>query len=314
VKCTNCLDVKMAEEHNSCPDGTKLFSPRTEHDWRTFFASTAPLRDPHFIIDVTKETHGCDEGCADHEMNSARIDKTEWKTSDGSPWWLRSTKYDDWRNDYMANCYLNLVHTPFDSADDIQFEDRGCGIHSKSYYCQPKQVSTTPKAGSPLGCTCKQVELTGRYTPGQIVKCEGCIDVHKTTQKNSCPVGTKIFAPATRQDWGTIISSVEPLRDPNWIVDISRPQNGCGGCTGYPMNSDTPAQATWRTSDGAPWWLQSVPHLEPREDYEANCYLNLHDPVSEDSIFFDSGTCQYHSKSYYCQTTKKQPKPVKSGL
>merc|ERR1719217_1232760 len=95
--------------------------------------------------------------------------------------------------------------------------------------------------------------MSGKYSAGSLVKCEQCLTVYKATQKNSCPAGMKIFSPHSREDWKTFIGSAGPLRAPNWIVDVTRPQNGCGGCTRYPMKSSTPQQATWRTADASPW-------------------------------------------------------------
>merc|ERR1740138_1486852 len=44
------------------------------------------------------------------------------------------------------------------------------------------------------------------------------------------------------------------------------------------MMSRTPQQATWRTSDGSPWWLRSRVFNEPNDH-----------------------NCNYYSRSYYCQ-------------
>ena len=52
----------------------------------------------------------------------------------------------------------------------------------------------------------------------------------RSSQKNSCPNGMKIFSPASRGDWKTFLTSAGPLRAPHWIIDVTRPQNGCGGC------------------------------------------------------------------------------------
>jgi len=127
------------------------------------------------------------------------------------------------------------------------------------------------------------------------------LDVHKSTQKNSCPRGTKIFAPSSRTDWKTFLASATPLRSPDFIIDVTRPQNGCGGCAGEPMNAGSSTQATWGTSDEAPWWLRSTTH-DLSSDYEANCYMNVLDFAgNEDNIGFESNKCKVHSDSYYCQ-------------
>merc|ERR1719321_2030878 len=157
-------------------------------------------------------------------MNSANLNQKTWQTSDGSPWWLRSTTYNEPNGDYTANCFLNLGVKNHDvhmdgNLNKITFNDHRCHYHSKSYYCQAKRVNLKPKQGSPRTCTCSKVELSGTYSPGMLVKCEQCLTVYKSTQKNSCPAGMKIFSPRSRKDWETFISSAQPLRAPNWIID-----------------------------------------------------------------------------------------------
>jgi len=126
--------------------------------------------------------------------------------------------------------------------------------------------------------------------------------VSKSLQKNSCPKGMKIFSPQSRSDWRTFLKSAGPLRAPNWIIDVTRPQNGCGGCSRYAMNSRKPQQATWKTVDGSPWWLRSSRYTEPNGDYTANCYMDLwKPPTSENTVMFNDGRCKYRSRSYFCQ-------------
>ena len=168
-----------------------------------------------------------------------------------------------------------------------------------------------PAKGSPASCKCKKVELTSGYSAGMLVRCDQCITVYRSSQRHSCPTGMKIFSPRTRRDWKTFISSTPPLRAPHFIIDVTRPQNGCGGCTRYAMKSTTPQQATWRTSDRSPWWLRSTRYNEPNGDYSANCFLDLwrtpHN--SENNIVFNDGRCHYRSRSYYCQPVMPKPKP-----
>jgi len=297
VKCTNCLDTSRSKDKNSCPDGTKLFSPRSRRDWKTFLASARPLRDPNWIVDITRPENGCG-GCEKDEKAFLK----SWRTSDDSPWWLQHSKFTKSKGgDYLANCYLNLLP---DKVSPKWSQDR-CSYHSRSYYCQAKKVSLKPKDGSPDGCVCEKVALTGPYSAGALLRCVGCLDVYRSKQKNSCPVGTKIFSPRSREDWKTFFDSAKVLPAPNFIVDVTRPQNGCGGCTRNTMNSDNVAQSTWRTSDGSPWWLRSTKYSEPNGDYKANCYLDLWKrPENEDSVTFNDHNCGYHANSYYCQPAK----------
>jgi len=305
VKCHKCIDVRRSQSKNSCPDGTKIFSPRSRSDWKTLLASASPLRNPHWIIDVTRPQNGCG-GCTAHAMNAKVKQQKSWRTSDRSQWWLRSSRYSEPNGDYHANCFLDLWHAP-KNENSVTFNDGSCGYHSKSYYCQPIILSTTPKKGSPKSCKCDKVALTGSYKAGALLRCSQCLDVSRSKQKNSCPMGTKIFAPATREDWGVIIESTKPLRSPHWIIDITRPQNGCGGCTRHNMNSKTASQATWKTADGAAWWLRSSRYSEPNGDYRANCYLDLwRVPSNPDTVTFNDGSCNYHSNSYYCQPKQRR--------
>jgi hypothetical protein len=310
VKCVNCHDVRRSTEKNSCPEGTKIFSPRSRTDWKTFLSSTEPLRAPHWIIDITRPENHCG-GCK-KPMNSQNHAQKSWKTVDGSAWWLRSTEYKGLSGDYHANCYMNLKSTSFANENNVTFGDQNCDYHSKSYYCQASQLHLAPKSGSPPACQCKEVTLTGKYSAGSLIKCTGCLKVSKSLERNSCPVGTKIFSPRTRADWKTFIESAAPLRSPDFIIDITQAQKGCGGCNKHAMNSHSPAQATWRTSDNTPWFLRSSKYSEPSEasSYHANCYMDLVSAVSEDSVTFSAKKCDYSSNAYYCQPVKKKIKKV----
>jgi len=299
VKCTECLDAYKTGDANSCPQGTKLFSPRSRTDWETFFASTTGIAAPQFIVDVTRPENGCG-GCTSHAMNSDNAEQASWVTSDGSAWWLRDATYGEPNGDYTANCYLALS-TSFDGSN-MNFNDGNCNYHSKSYFCQPSAMNLTPKDGSPEGCVCEEVTLTGTYSPGYLLKCTGCTDVYKSNDANSCPEGTKIFSPRSREDWQTIFESGGPLRSPHWIIDITRESSG-GSYTSYVMNSDVSQVAAWKTDDASAWWLRSTTYSEPNGDYTADCYLDLWHASQDnaDNVQWNDGSCSYHSNAYYCQ-------------
>jgi hypothetical protein len=123
----------------------KIFSPTSRGDWKTFIKSAQPLQAPHFIIDVTRPQDGS-TGLS--KMNSKNPNQATWRTSDGSPWWLRSTSYSQPSGDYQANCYMHLWNSPHNSENNIQFNDahrHKCAYHSRSYFCQPKAVKKTKK-------------------------------------------------------------------------------------------------------------------------------------------------------------------------
>merc|ERR1719197_2105588 len=118
------------------------------------------------------------------------------------------------------------------------------------------EISTTPAEGSPAACKCKRVTFNGPFSPGPIVKCEGCLDVRRSKEKNSCPDGTKIFSPRSRTDWQSFIKSADALSDPNFIVDVTNSGSGCGGCNNFPFNSIGEDQKMWKASDHSEWWLR----------------------------------------------------------
>merc|ERR1719456_1188817 len=238
-------------------------------------------------------------------MNSGVSELAPWSTADASPWWLRDSVFDRGVGvHYQANCYLDLFN-PASDDDQVTFSSNNCEYHAKSYYCQLIEVETTPKAGSPAGCLCEKVELDGEYSAKVLMKCTGCLDVSGSYQENSCPRGTKLFAPASRADWKTFLASTQPVRSPSFIIDVTRPQDGCGGCTEFAMNSEESAQVTWGTSDGSPWWMRAAPFTDPNEagDYKANCYMNVKDfgAGNEDTVGFEADGCNAHSNAYFCQ-------------
>lgn len=168
--------------------------------------------------------------------------------------------------------------------------------------------------GSPSGCTAVQVQLNGEFSPGPLVRVDNGHTTYRSTDQNSCPAGFKIYSPRSRDDWRTIQASIniDTLASPHHIVDVTRPENGCGGCTSHQMNSDTPGQSSWVTEDGSPWFLRDSHYGEPNGDYTANCYLALWAP-SDGQVNFNDGSCHYHSNKYLCQLRTDyefEPAPV----
>ena len=131
--------VSKNTDKNSCPDGYKIWSPRTKDDWTIVYYAMGkdignyPKKDS-LIIDVTNANNGCG-GCGTEAMNSGNAKQSVWKTSDKTDWWLRDTKHNTKpSNDYQAGCYLRITNV---DPDDVQFEHGDCGTKSSEYLCQP---------------------------------------------------------------------------------------------------------------------------------------------------------------------------------
>ena len=120
----------------------KLWSPRNKNDWTIVYNAMKKSynnypRKPHLIIDVTRAANKCG-GCNKYAMKSGVSQQATWKTSDGSKWWLRDSKYNEPNGDYHANCYLHVYKV---DPGDVRFNDGNCGHSSTDYLCQPIQRS-----------------------------------------------------------------------------------------------------------------------------------------------------------------------------
>ena len=89
-------------------------------------------------------------------------------------------------------------------------------------------------------------------------------------------------------------------RNPNLILDVTRPLDKCYGIEKISMKSTTAHKNWWKTSDGSPWWLRDSAFEQTCEDYRSNCYLNVYD-VNPDNVQFNFGNCSFSSTDYLCQ-------------
>ena len=104
----------------------------------------------------------------------------------------------------------------------------------------PNLVATCAD-GSPGSCAVSVVSVSG-YSAGGLIRIANGLKVSKSTQKNSCPNGWKIWSPRNKNDW-TLAYNAMGLnikyypRQPHLLVDVTRNANGCGGCKDHAMNS-----------------------------------------------------------------------------
>ena len=138
IRISNGLQVFMSTEPNSCPAGWKIWSPRSKADWVAVHNAHDKKRgnypqNPYIIVDVTRDANGC-PGCNNYAMNSGVAEQSSWKTSDGSNWWLRDSKFESPSGNYQANCYLRVIGV---DPDNVRFNDNGCDFSSSDYLCQP---------------------------------------------------------------------------------------------------------------------------------------------------------------------------------
>ena len=167
---------------------------------------------------------------------------------------------------------------------------------------------TTCFPGSPKNCQSQPIPISG-YSAGGLLRITNGNSVSKSTQQDSCPRGWKIWSPRNKEDWTAVYNKLtgSASRDiddypakPHLIIDITRDQNGCAGCTEYAMNSEVDEQGSWKTSDGSKWWLRDTKFHEPNGDYNANCYLAVNG-VDPNDVKFNDQKCAYSSTDYLCQ-------------
>merc|ERR1712078_842032 len=172
--------------------------------------------------------------------------------------------------------------------------------------CQPKQTLTCG-SGSPSNCKASAISASG-YSAGRIVRIDNGRPVRRSGDKHSCPNGWKIWSPRNKNDWTIVYNAMKKNinnypKKPHFIIDVTRPANGCGGCTKYAMKSTTAQQGSWRTTDRSAWWLRDARYNEPNGDYHANCYLHIYD-VNPNNVRFNDANCGHYSTEYLCQSTK----------
>merc|ERR1711937_585079 len=177
-------------------------------------------------------------------------------------------------------------------------------------------VPTKCKSGSPSSCKLSVVLGKNKgYSAGAVVRVDNGRSVRRSKDTHSCPSGYKIWSPRNKNDWIVVYNALgkninKYPRKPHLIVDVTRPANGCGGCTRYAMKSGVAQQGSWRTTDGSAWWLRDGRYNEPNGDYHANCYLHIYD-VNPNNVRFNDGSCAYSSTEYLCQ--RELAAPTKCG-
>lgn len=169
---------------------------------------------------------------------------------------------------------------------------------------------------SPVNCTGTVVPGTDGYSAGQIVRIRDGMQVSRSTDKDSCPPGYKIWSPRNQKDWKIVWNALGKSKNNypnNTVIDVTHPyDNYCPGCNDYPMNSNDGnigKGKLWRTSDGTDWWLRDSKFSEPSGDYSANCYITVTNPVPDNLQFNDydcstlDGKITPFSKTseYFCQ-------------
>lgn len=139
----NCRKARRRSDDNSCPEGWKIFSPRSVSDWQTFKdldlvspdSTWGLLNGQPLLVDVTKPESGRGSS-GSGPMNSANPQREAWSTSDGSPWWLRESYYSEPNGDYFGSCYLAVGEIV--DVHSIKFNDWKCNHAATNYFCQPK--------------------------------------------------------------------------------------------------------------------------------------------------------------------------------
>ena len=140
LQITNGLKVSQSNHKDSCPAGWKIWSPRNKQDWTAVYNAMGNNiknypRAPNLIVDVTSGASGCG-GCKYYAMRSNVSEQGSWwKTSDGSPWWLRDTPFGEPNGDYWANRYLGISGVDPNNVE-ITEGNKNAPLFSTAYLCQ----------------------------------------------------------------------------------------------------------------------------------------------------------------------------------
>jgi hypothetical protein len=125
------MPIRSSLDMHSCPEGWKVFSPRSPSDWQTATDSIGNISSKlPLVLDVRNALNGYLEP----PVNSNVSTRSNWATSDGSPWWLRSS-FDgvEAKGNYTSQCYIAL--TEVDSAGAFTIDVSSC-LDFTTYFCQ----------------------------------------------------------------------------------------------------------------------------------------------------------------------------------
>ena len=141
VMIKNGLQVNKVNQQNSCPIGYKIWSPRSKNDWLAVYNALGQSIDrypqkPNLIVDVSRALDKCDT-CDTTVMRGTVVHENWWRTTDGSPWWLRDSIFEQPSDQYRANCFLSVYDVQPDNVR-FQYHDDGECAASSDYLCQPK--------------------------------------------------------------------------------------------------------------------------------------------------------------------------------
>ena len=172
--------------------------------------------------------------------------------------------------------------------------------------CSRNHARIVGTCGPESPANCIATDINARtYSAGHLVRVTNGIRVSRVDQKNSCPIGYKIWSPRSRHDWSAVYNALGQNirnypRQPHLIVDVTRALDKCDTCDTTAMKSSAAHTSWWRTSDGSPWWLRDSVFPQPSDEYRANCYLSVYD-VYPDHVKFQYGNCSFSSTDYLCQ-------------
>eukprot|EP00937_MAST-01D_sp_MAST-1D-sp2_P005379 g5379.t1 len=186
----------------------------------------------------------------------------------------------------------------------------------------PTTITVTKKDGTvvSIDTTCfKFVGMDGKihYADGKAVS---GITTYRHTAKNSCPDGTNIWVPRSKDHFKQVNTKFSTATSSTWrgtyteLVGIWGNANGCGCCTSHAMNSNTCQDNHWSgvtnefadgTTPSSPWFLMDNRYSEPNGDYTKDCWLHVEWLNSDGSMHrFNDGWCSYGFSKYICSTNR----------
>lgn len=126
--------TSSSTDDNTCKDyGMDIFYPRSKAQWTWVLGKF----DSSFFATIPGVTKPADSGnytgcIMRHPASYGGNSCGDWKVPDGGRWWLRDSTYGEPNGDYTANCWLSMYSW---NANDIQFNDGGCGYATTKYVC-----------------------------------------------------------------------------------------------------------------------------------------------------------------------------------
>eukprot|EP00808_Paulinella_micropora_P007749 g81599.t1 len=268
----------------------------------------------------TPETDICTETCVEVELRvGTSWDNSKTVTASTNLICPATVSQANWLSAYTSSAKFAVQTSGLQVSVQRTDIHEGWTFDLRFQCCQSQRYRVRCRTGSPADCSIRVYDLgadpCSAYSPCGLLLVANGSYINSKDDFNSCPLGWKLVAPRSLQDWTAVRNSFDDFPGVR-IADVTKPTSGSDGSSA-PMNSASRSQ--WVTADGHAWYLRGTSYTEPSGDYTENCYLgfdnwNLPNLALGDQLTFNDAGCSYGATTYLCQPDGSTPAVVISCI